>query len=408
MNDENKRSKIIYVGNFHFPDGNAAGKRVFGNAKLFSTLGYNVSIIDTQKNYRNETFDLSFQKIIEGFICYSLPYPQNIFGWLMFYERYKFVREFLELNKNFNNVFAVVLYGSPTLSLFNLYLTLYCRKNGIKVISDCVDWLSINTKSILFNAFKISDDYFQKAVCNRMADGVICISSFLANYYRTNGNKVVIVPPLSAKVADKRASLAKLCEKKTFIYAGMPFRLDMKKDDASSLKDRVDVMLMIFSELKSEGYVFCFHIFGFTEAELLACMPSNLKWISNLAEYVSFHGQVSNDEVVSMLQRSHFSILIRDRNRSTEAGFPTKVAESINSGTPALATDVGDASIYIKDKINGAIAPVDDYNAQKDMVRKAIKLSNKDVLELKQNCLQSNLFTIEEYQETVQEFLNKI
>ncbi len=34
---------VLYIGNFSFPFGNAAGKRVYANGKILKELGYDVN-----------------------------------------------------------------------------------------------------------------------------------------------------------------------------------------------------------------------------------------------------------------------------------------------------------------------------------------------------------------------------
>lgn len=46
---------IYYVGNFKFPNGNAAGKRVYANSLLFQSLGYKVIVVGYKKT--EEKFD---------------------------------------------------------------------------------------------------------------------------------------------------------------------------------------------------------------------------------------------------------------------------------------------------------------------------------------------------------------
>lgn len=402
---QNKKD-IIYIGNFHFPDGNAAGKRVAANANLFRNLGYKVTIVDTQQS-SGSSIKLSNEKEVDGFKCYSLPYPKGTSGWLKFRNTYDIVRNLIESREYKHKVFAVVLYGSPVLSVFNLFLTLYCKKNNIKVIVDCVDWLSVKTKSIFFDTIKFIDDYMQKVWFNAMADGVICISEYLSNYYQNKGKVTVVVPPLNSKeTIDIYEPL--LDDIATFIYAGRPFRNDMKKDDSSSLKDRIDLVLNIFSDLKSKGYQFKLNILGFSSEELTQCMPCCSKWLKELADNVSFHGHVSNDVVVNLLKKSHFSILLRDNKRDSVAGFPTKVAESIYSGTPVLVTDLGDLNKYIESGVHGYLLPITDYEAQLSVVENVLKLSKEEILKLKVNSLNSECFNVSSYEDVVSKFISKI
>lgn len=58
-------NKIVYIGNFIYPDGNAAGKRVSSNGKLLSSQGYDVYYIGRGKskdaNNMGESVPRSFE-----------------------------------------------------------------------------------------------------------------------------------------------------------------------------------------------------------------------------------------------------------------------------------------------------------------------------------------------------------
>jgi glycosyltransferase involved in cell wall biosynthesis len=398
-----KRKTILYVGNFHFPKGNAAGKRVYGNSILLKELGYSVTVIDTTSSYKPINYELSTKTYNQGFEYYSLPYPRGLKDWLKFYKAYRAVKDVVIRKQCENDIFAVIMYGSPTLSLFNLFLIKYCKSQNIKIVADCVDWLSIKSKSVLFNIIKSLDDYCQKAIFNKKVDGVICISEFLSDYYRSSGKKTTVIPPLSIELDDDK-KVHKAPEIQTFIYAGRPFRDDMVKDDVHSMKDRVDIIFNVFKDLKCEGYNFKLHVFGFEVEEFLRCVPSMRANIELIMCSTTFHGHADNNIVLDTLKESSFSILFRDCKRDTIAGFPTKVAESIAVGTPVIVSNVGDISKYVVEGINGFLSPVDDYNMQLNSVRKALEASSDKVKEMKSNSLNDTSFSTCRYKSSTYDF----
>ena len=62
---------------------------------------------------------------------------------------------------------------------------------------------------------------------------------------------------------------------------------------------------------------------------------------------VFFHGIVNNDDVIENLLESDYFILIRDKNKMTQAGFPSKITEAISHGIPVIVTDTSDLKEYI-------------------------------------------------------------
>ncbi|EKD94367.1 MAG: glycosyl transferase group 1, partial [uncultured bacterium] len=344
---------IIYIGNFSFPFGNASGKRVYANGQVLRTLGYKVLFIgvDNKVTQKSEIRDTEDEH--DGFKYYNLPYPQNYIDWINYKNAYIKLITFIKQERLLDNLEFVILYGSPSLSLFNTKVHKFCKHNNIKVLTDCVDWLTTKTKNPIFNLIKWVDNTYQKAYVNNKVDGVIVISKYLEEYYKKFGKKTIIVPPLSP-IEFKFAELGdNLDTMKVITYAGQPFRIGKRITDLNTLKDRIDKTIVLLIRAKEKGCEFIFNIYGFTKDEYLVAIPSQTDCIEKLGDSVFFHGLKSNEEVVKVILLSDFTILIRDINRDTAAGFPTKVSESISCGTPVITTKTSDLEKYIKEGYNG-------------------------------------------------------
>ena len=174
------KNKVLYIGNFSFPNGNASGTRVLGNGYLLKELGYDVFFIGLDNSVDNNTLLKDTKKSFSDFQYYNLPYPVGIKGWLSYRKRYKEVISLIEGE----DLYAVIIYGSPTISLFGKLIRKWCRKNRIKFISDCVDWLSAGAGGFFYRFVKFIDTTYQKRILNSSADGVITVSSYLSNYYK--------------------------------------------------------------------------------------------------------------------------------------------------------------------------------------------------------------------------------
>ena len=141
-----KRKKIIYIGNFSFPNGNASGSRVLGNGYIFRKLGYDVVYIGLDNNLNQDSDLRSTYRCSENFVNYRLPYPKSVMGWLKYKRRFLEVKEILdEVNPT-----MVILYGSPTISIFAKFLKKFCKKNNISFVMDIVDWLVVPKSNIIF------------------------------------------------------------------------------------------------------------------------------------------------------------------------------------------------------------------------------------------------------------------
>lgn len=393
--------KIIYIGNFAFPLGNAAGKRVYGNGKLFKELGYEVVFIGVDRNIESYCKLEETEKEYDGFKYYKFPYPNSSISWINYNRLFKSLVEFFNERIDVKSIDMIIYYGSPSLSLFINKLIRYSRHNNIRIISDCVDWLTVKTHNPIFNLIKWADNTYQKAYLNKKVDGVIAISKYLGAYYKKAGVKTVVVPPLSPikyDFVDGNNS------SKTIVYAGLPFRKGEVIRELSTLKDRIDKTILLLYKAKKKGANFVFHIYGFTKDEYLHSIPSQVEYVEGLASSIKFHGMKANHEVTEEISKADFTILVRDVNRDTTAGFPTKVSESISCGTPVITTKTSDLEEFISIGKNGYFLEFDDEKAFSE-IYDILNLDNKRISMMKANCRNDNPFYYKHYVETMKYFL---
>lgn len=401
------KNKILYIGNFNFPNGNAAGKRVFSNAKILKKINYEVLIVDL-KNINYTGYLDSTQSKLKGFDCYSFSYPKSNLDWLKYRKTFRQLTKFIEKKNIIDELKYVIYYGSPRISLFNWLLINFCKKNEIKVISDCVDWLSVNTNNFFYNIFKWIDTTYQKAFLNKKVDGLIVISDYLDDYYKNYNINTVKVPPLSPKEYKlKLKSKYIKTNRKLISYAGLPFRKNIKVSDKSNMKDRIDKIIKLLYLAKKENASFIFNIYGFTKEEFLIALPDQRKYIEFLGDSIKFNGYTENEIVTKKIMNSDFTILIRDIKRSTTAGFPTKVSESISLGTPVITNKTSDLEKYIIDGVNGFFIN-NDIEDSLNKIIDILKTEKNEIIKIKEKTIESNPFYYKKYESKMGDFLNKI
>ena len=74
---------------------------------------------------------------------------------------------------------------------------------------------------------------------------------------------------------------------------------------------------------------------------------------NQVKQYINVHGRIPQTKVENAVRSADFTIFTRPIRRSSNAGFPTKVAESMAVGTPVITNDTGDISLYLKNGVNG-------------------------------------------------------
>jgi glycosyltransferase involved in cell wall biosynthesis len=394
--------KVLYIGNFDFPDGNAAGKRVYANGKILKEIGYEVVFIGLAKNMDNYINLDDTEKEYDGFKNYNFSYPINNLSWINYNKTFISLVEFIDRRMDLKTIELIIYYGSPSLSLFINKLIKYAKKNRIKIISDCVDWLTVKTNNPFFDLIKWVDNTYQKAYLNKNVDGVIAISKYLKVYYEKAGKKTVIIPPLSPTEFGRIETNGQ--DYKVIIYAGIPFRKGREIKDINTLKDRIDKAIKLLYEAKEKGANFTFNIFGFTKDEYLISIPSQKKYVEGLSSSIVFHGMKSNSEVVEEIAKADFTMLIRDINRDTTAGFPTKVSESISYGTPVITTKTSDIEFYIQEYKNGFFLNENGESNVNKLVD-ILTISRSNIRTIKEFCIEQNPFLYSKYVTKLKEFI---
>lgn len=401
------KKKILYIGNFFFPFGNAAGKRVYTNGKILRELGYEVIYIGMDQKVSTSEPLKNTKNVYDGFTYYNFSYPKHNIDWLNYRKEFKKLINLLTDETILEDLGLVIYYGEPRLSFFLTKLIRYCRQRSIKIVSDCVDWLTTKTHHYLFDLFKWMNNTYEMLYANKKVDGIIAISSYLASYYENQCSHIVVIPPLS--LFNQTISKPEITNDKIVItYAGLPFRKGQKIIDRNILKDRIDKTIILLYEAKKRGCRFICNIYGFTKEEYLKVIPMQKYYLDRLESSVVFHGYKQNDEVLEYVKCSDFTILIRDVNRDTTAGFPTKVSESISCGTPAITTKTSDLEYYIVEGKNGFFLDTTKKKNAVDELVKILSMDREEINRMKQYCAQSQLFYYKNYVKQMKDFLNKV
>ena len=380
---------VVYVGNFGFPDKNASGKRVLGNCLLLKELGYKPVCIG-----KGDGNQIKYN----GILCHTVK-TSNIGRILS-----NGATQIIERLKTYSgDLDAIILYGALFTQKENYAIVRWCRKNRIAVYYDQVDWFEITWH----NPYRILIRALNRYILNNRVipncDGIICISKYLADYHGKNGKKTVVIPPLAAVQTEAADTLRQGPVR--FVYAGI------STDVARPLKqwkDRIDLMFAALADaMQAEGTrLFRFDIFGLTREQYIRMFPEDLRQggeavLEQLGDRVIFHGLVPNAQAMAGVADADFTVLIRDKKRSTMSGFPTKVSESISCGTPVLCSDTSDLRQYIQNGVNGYICENDELES---IYVTILRSTDEQLLQMKHNCTSSPFYYMN-FKQEMQHFL---
>jgi len=385
------KGTILYIGGFELPDKNAAAHRVLSNGKIFKELGYKVVFIDVDKTLSYNSDILTTIKDVQGFECWSIPYPQKTIEWTSYLSSIDYLNS---MKKQYKDIKGIIAYNYPALALNNLRK--YGKKNNVKVFADCTEWYSTKGSNLVFKVIKGLDSFLRMRIIQKRLDGLIVISKFLESYYGNTKN-VVRIPPL-VDINEKKWSKSKQViinefdNRLRFVYSGSP----------GKNKDKIVNIIEALYDLKDLSN-YQMNIVGISKNQFIKDFPNYQKKIDSLDNRVNFVGRVSHEESLEELQNADYSIFIREKSKLTMAGFPTKFVESITCSIPIITTDSSDIKEYFLDETYGILLKDSTVDIIREVLQNVI-LNNVNMR--KEKCgINNKMFHYSEYQELISKLL---
>jgi glycosyltransferase involved in cell wall biosynthesis len=345
---------IIYAGLFELPDEDAAAHRVNGIGKILNCLGYDIVYV----GFSDEPEELSsYNTECSEYVGDRKPKNRNM--WLRMQTSAEKVEKQL---MNHDNVEALILYNYPSVAFEKIRGI--CRKRKIKLYIDCTEWHHSGKGSKL-SFIKNLDTFKRMHFDNMHSDGLIVISSFLANYYRKK--RTVLIPPVfDYEVMRRGIDGVNANEIRTFVFTGT----------VSEQKETIMQIVEAADSIAKKGFKISLKIFGVTLDEFMRNGT-----VQKPDSCVEFYGRVSHERCLDEIRKADFQIFTRKRTRVTMAGFPTKFAESFSCGTPVISTNTSDLYNYLLDGVTGFFVDED----LESVMEKAIKLTSDQMIEMKKN-----------------------
>lgn len=384
------KGTIIYIGGFELPDKNAAAHRVMGNAKIFRELGYNVVFVGTDKDlsYGNGIVKKGAQ--VQNFDSWYFPYPKSKRQWL---EYLCHIKAFVKVATQYSDIKAVICYDYQAAAFIRIRQ--YCKKHNIKVYADCAEWYSSKGNGGMYRILKGLDTFVRMRILHKHLDGIIVISQYLKEYYKKCKN-LVKIPPLVDSMEDKwKLTEARQERNKIrFVYAGSP----------GKNKDKINYIIECLYELKHiSNYVF--YVIGITEKQYLDYHTEHTKLLETLHDRVIFIGRLPHEDTLNQIKGADFSIFLREDNRVSKAGFPTKFVESLQCKTPVITTNTSDLGKFLVENKNGFFIKMDSAETIKTTLCKILSLNREQILIMKKSCYDSNLFDYRNYIASLKDFI---
>ena len=394
---EHKRNWIAYVGPFLFPWGQPGSRRVCGMARSLAAGGNDVVI---GSGGAEPLLPVNLDEgETPGSITYfglgELPQP----GTQLFAKSYQLFiiwgkKTVAWLEAQSVKPSHVIVYGGSGQYMFRLLP--WCRRNQIPLLADVVEWYDPRHMSGgFFGPLHVSAKI---ALCHQYpkCDGIIAISTYLAEHYRKQGCPVICIPPtldvcrISFNYTCQIDNIACL----SLVYAGTPGK-----------KDLLSNVIRGINKVDPDGkYV-----------RLLVIGPSleQVKYLLNGAEppgFVEVLGRMPQDNVAKIVQQADFSVLLREPLRFAQAGFPTKFVESMSNGTPVIANLSSDLGTYLHDGIEGFVCRDHSVDAFAESLHRALLLPAAERLKMRFAARKQaeHSFCFSTYTNVLIDFLDKV
>lgn len=300
-----------------------------------------------------------------------------------------------EIKKNISKYDLIIVYN--TAGWFTYKLQEVCKKHGVKLALDSTEWYSHQDYywgycNPFYWLYELSERFVQIKVKN-----ILPISRYLSEHYKESPNKLIL-PPLVDLNEEKWKRAIPLVESfsgKTLIYAG----------NAGNRKDRIDIVLDALESLLDRGVMLRIFILGGGKIHY----RNNIQR-KKLQDAVYVVGRVPQTDVPSYYKLADFSILIRDVNRKSNAGFSTKLAESIAAGVPPIINITSNITDYLSDRHNAILLRSPDKDELVERLLEVCSMTNRQVegMNLAVSETASRSFHYKSYMSAMRIFLDKL
>ena len=396
---------IAYVGKFPFPAGSAGSRRVYGVASALVEAGYDVVVLseDTEPSEPCVLYDRKGKGMLSYLgLSERLPKAASAIRKAYQYLIAPGERKVRWLDEQPTKPSYVIYYGSS--SAFMLRLISWCRKNNVALIVDVVEWRDAShmVGGGFFSPLNISDKICMRFL-NHRADGVIAISSYLEKFYLNKKSHVIRAPTLldtiSIIVTHSNTILAK--KQLTLAYTG---------NSGKGKKDVLNNVIEALFRLNSAGKDVHFIMAGPTPQEILCFSALQSRGISSLPSWIKALGWQTPDRALEIVKNADFMPLLRPLNRVSEAGFPTKFAESMAVGTPVICNLTSDLGQYVNDGVEGLVCRDHSAEVFTEAIERALALSPTQYAEMRMaaRAMAEQSFDYRAYAKPLRCFLNKI
>ena len=347
MNSGQERGTILCLTFNDFPNKDAGSVRLLALTKALTEIGYTIKVISMGKNAIN-----GWQQLDDGFYHMSVRNTMN--------GKISLLKSYLKFNTYVNreideidDLKAVFAFNT----MFYVFDNRRLKKLGVPLVYDSTEWYNAcEFRQGVFSLEYISNSLIVKQKM-RNPWRVIAISRLLEEHYKKKGLQVKRIPAVMDLKSFPHSEYVP-GDKIKIVYAGSPGKKD-------ALYMIIQGLASLSSPLKNR---FELRIIGATKEQFIEQNEAQ-----EIPDNVLFFGRVPRERVLEELSTADFTTFLRDNKmRFVNAGFPSKLAESMSMGVPVITNLTSDLAEYLSD---GEDAVIVEGFTSKDYATALIKVS---------------------------------
>jgi glycosyltransferase involved in cell wall biosynthesis len=349
MDIKSSHLNIVFMGNFPYPHGLAATKRVQGFIDYLCSIDVVPRVLILRQGGERVP-KCQLRGYYSSVYYRTIGYGFNLSPQMFYKLPWFFINGCLSLIRWRKTNLTNYLYCYNGLDIENVFFIFFAKALGYYIIFDVVEDFSHLGKDELHLLSKLkmrSWILFDRFILN-MADGLIVISKYLKNKYDQRNNKQlpICLIPISAKCGERAHREKNSDDPIKFLYAG-----------SFAAKDDVMTLIRAFEHVQREKGKCKLFLSG--KGSYLEAVKNNIRENQSI-EYV---GYLPDKDFYEFLEEADVFCMVRTNSTYANAGFPFKLGEYLASGKPVIASNVGDVSTYLRDREDAFLVDAGDINA---------------------------------------------
>ena len=355
--------KILILSTAPFPDGNASSTYMLNVCRAMVACGHDVTVVGCRRAIKTE-YPLNGEYEGIKYVNFDATAHNKLVMYVynLYFEVYA-----KHILRKFKKTDVVFLFGGTVATA--KAVKKYCHRKSIKFGGFNCEWYTEECFSSAVPKRHVKGTVGLIPYVAKNADAGILISSLLTNYFKDQGTHSVMIPNI-VDLTDEKWNVKKDVDepnKLKIAYAGVP---GVGKDELGTVVKAIGEMP---EELKEKTEL---HVYGPDVRGLLSYLKT--QGIDEIPNYVVCHGRQKQDEIPMLLNKCHYTVLIRKPSLRTNAGFSTKMVESFAAGIPFIANITGDIATYLKDGENGIVVADESLEACRDALVRAWEMLDKN------------------------------